>query len=218
MIKTYAKGNRVRLSEHFVSTEFDCSGDRCCSKTYISDEIYPILEQIRTHFGNKPLTITSGYRCIVHNNLIGGSRSSQHLTGNAVDFKIAGVDPLKIAIYTDSVLGNKGGIELGSYDAGKSGYIHLDVRTKKWRAIRPNRNSTGYTSYSSMTPQIRAGVNGACVTVFTRKLKKLGYLKKVYSSVSNDVISAIKSFQKSNGLTVDGIAGSKTWSKLAEKL
>lgn len=218
MIKTYSKGNKVRLSEHFNSKEFDCSGDGCCSTTRVADALIPLLEQIREHFGNKPLVITSGYRCIVHNKLIGGSRSSYHLRGEAVDFKIVGVDPLKIAIYADKILGDKGGVELGSYDAGTSGYVHMDARDKKWRALRPDRKSFAYTTYSSITPTVRTGMKGACVTVLSRKLKKLGYVKNVTSSVSNELISGIKSFQKDNGLAIDGIAGSKTWNKIAEKI
>ena len=44
------------------------------------------LEQIRTLLGDKPLRITSGYRCFMLNSAIGSKPTSQHITGNAADF------------------------------------------------------------------------------------------------------------------------------------
>lgn len=43
-----------------------------------------ILQPIRNKFG-KPITITSGYRSSVLNTAIGGSKSSQHIKGEAAD-------------------------------------------------------------------------------------------------------------------------------------
>lgn len=44
------------------------------------------MERIRAALENRPINITSGYRCEKLNNLVGGSRLSQHLTGQACDF------------------------------------------------------------------------------------------------------------------------------------
>lgn len=52
-----------------------------------------VLQPLRDHF-NKPVKITSGYRCLELNQKIGGKYNSQHLTGNAVDLIIPQV-PLK---------------------------------------------------------------------------------------------------------------------------
>jgi murein L,D-transpeptidase YcbB/YkuD len=140
------------------------------------------------------------------------------LSGYAADIKITGVDPLKIALYADSVLGNSGGVELGSYDSGTTGYVHIDVRDAKWRAIRPKSSSTSYTSYSDMPPTVKSNASGAAVTVLSRKLRKLGYLKADSSTCNATVVAGIKAFQKANGLTADGVAGTKTWQKIADKL
>lgn len=43
------------------------------------------LEQIRKMTGGQPILISSGYRCPSVNNLIGGSKTSQHITGSAAD-------------------------------------------------------------------------------------------------------------------------------------
>lgn len=49
-----------------------------------------LLEVIRTLLGNKPIYVSSGYRCAQLNQLVGGSRSSSHLQGLAADFVCPG--------------------------------------------------------------------------------------------------------------------------------
>ena len=46
------------------------------------------LQPIRNKI-QKPIIITSGYRCAKVNQLIGGSATSQHILGQAADFKIS---------------------------------------------------------------------------------------------------------------------------------
>lgn len=46
-----------------------------------------ILEPLRAHIGG-PIKVSSGYRSEVLNSLIGGSKSSQHRFGQAVDFDL----------------------------------------------------------------------------------------------------------------------------------
>lgn len=48
------------------------------------------LQPIRNKL-NKPMIITSGYRCEELNNKIGGVKNSQHTKGQAVDFKVKGM-------------------------------------------------------------------------------------------------------------------------------
>jgi uncharacterized protein YcbK (DUF882 family) len=55
-----------------------------------------ILEPVRAHFG-KPVKINSGFRCYELNRLVGGSKNSQHMTGQAVDMEIEGVPNLELA-------------------------------------------------------------------------------------------------------------------------
>lgn len=45
---------------------------------------------------NKPMIITSGYRCQKLNKLIGGKANSQHLSGYAADFKVEGLEVNKL--------------------------------------------------------------------------------------------------------------------------
>jgi zinc D-Ala-D-Ala carboxypeptidase len=48
-----------------------------------------IFQPIREHFG-VPIYISSGYRSAALNKKIGGSRTSQHLTGEAIDIDMDG--------------------------------------------------------------------------------------------------------------------------------
>ena len=85
MIKNYQKHASIKLSEHFVSNEFDCHGSGCCSSTQIDTELVEIVEKIRKHF-DKPVRIGSGYRCPIHNAKVANAASrSKHMDGIAAD-------------------------------------------------------------------------------------------------------------------------------------
>ena len=64
----------------------------------LTDLCYAVLEPVRAKF-DKPIMVTSGYRseelCVA----IKSSKTSQHTKGQAVDFEIAGVSNLQIAIW-----------------------------------------------------------------------------------------------------------------------
>ena len=45
---------------------------------------------------NKPIIITSGYRCANLNKILGGAVNSQHLNGQAADFIVKNMTPEKI--------------------------------------------------------------------------------------------------------------------------
>ena len=64
----------------------------------LTDLCYAVLEPVRAKF-DKPIMVTSGYRseelCVA----IKSSKTSQHTKGQAVDFEIAGVSKLQLAIW-----------------------------------------------------------------------------------------------------------------------
>lgn len=120
----------AKLSAHFDTDE---PGVQCkcgCgfgSRKYdTAPELWRVLEQIREYFG-RPIYFTSVARCAKHNRAAGGARSSQHLLGNAADFSIPGVSPLKIADFCDRTWPTKYGV--GRYQ----GFTHIDVRRHKSR-------------------------------------------------------------------------------------
>lgn len=55
-----------------------------------------VLEKVRVHYG-KPVTINSGYRSPALNKAVGGSASSQHCNGEAIDFEVPGVANMDVA-------------------------------------------------------------------------------------------------------------------------
>jgi zinc D-Ala-D-Ala carboxypeptidase len=55
-----------------------------------------ILEPVRRQF-ERPVVVTSGYRCPTLNAAIGGSASSQHMKGQAADFEVPGHGNLEVA-------------------------------------------------------------------------------------------------------------------------
>jgi hypothetical protein len=58
-----------------------------------------VMEEVRTILGDKPILISSGYRSPAVNSAVGGSTSSAHMSGLAVDFSCPGFGtPLAICI------------------------------------------------------------------------------------------------------------------------
>lgn len=53
---------------------------------YVATQIF---DKVREHFGI-PLTVSSFYRCAALNTAVGGSKTSQHMTGQAIDIDADG--------------------------------------------------------------------------------------------------------------------------------
>lgn len=56
-------------------------------KNNIIQLVNNILQPIRDEWG-KPITVTSGYRCKALNDKVKGSKTSQHMTGDAADITV----------------------------------------------------------------------------------------------------------------------------------
>ena len=70
--------------KHFKPYEFDCSCG--CGKGYkdMNPDFLTKLDEARG-YAEVPFTLTSGFRCSKHNKEVGGSKTSSHLKGLAVD-------------------------------------------------------------------------------------------------------------------------------------
>ena len=98
----------MQLSKHFKLEEFEKSStairhgieNKAGSGEIknLTDLCYAVLEPVRAKF-EKPIMITSGYRTEALCEILKSSKSSQHTKGEAVDFEIAGVSNLAIAMY-----------------------------------------------------------------------------------------------------------------------
>ena len=92
-----------------------------------------ILEPVRQHFG-VPFAPTSGFRCLELNRLVGSKDNSQHVKGEAVDFKIPGQDNYDIALWIHQNL-NFDQVILECYTPGEpqSGWVHCSFTNKSAR-------------------------------------------------------------------------------------
>lgn len=220
----FDKGKSTKVSDHFDSTEFDCHGRGCCTRTIINEQLVTYLEQIRNHF-NAPISITSPYRCPTHNSRIGGAARSRHSRGDASDIVVKGVSPRVVAQYAESI----GILGIGLYETSKDGYfVHIDTRDYKsfWYGQNEQPRTTfggysGASSSSSINVNNNNGINtilnfgdhGADVESLQSNLIKLGYSCGPLGADGDFGIStrnAVMNFQRSVGIGVDGIAGYQT--------
>jgi len=69
------------MTKNFKLEEFACP---CCKENKIQDIVIYKIQTVRD-FLKDPILITSGYRCPEHNKAVGGSETSSHLKGLAID-------------------------------------------------------------------------------------------------------------------------------------
>ena len=127
----------MQLSKHFTLEEFEKSqtATRKGIKNKagsgeiknLGDLCYEVLEPVRAKF-DKPVTITSGYRSPELSEAIGSKATSQHCLGEAVDFEIAGVSNLQVALWlTNNVNFDQCILEFWTGEAS-SGWIHVSYK------------------------------------------------------------------------------------------
>ncbi len=109
-----------------------------------------IFQPVRDHFG-KPIAVTSGYRCEELNTRIGGSRSSSHCKGEALDLDADVYGGLTNRDIFDYIKGNLKFDQL-IYEFGtdeQPAWVHVSLRAENNRQeiLRASRVD-GRTSYS----------------------------------------------------------------------
>jgi len=150
----------MRLSPNFTLKEFTKSSTAIrhgLSNTPNATQIenlqvlcYNVLQPIRDEFGS--FSPSSGYRSLELNDIIGGSRNSQHTKGEAADIEVSVVSNVDLYAWVidncefDQVI-------LEYYEKGDphSGWVHVsskkeDNRKKKTIAFREN----GTTQYRNI--------------------------------------------------------------------
>ena len=207
---TYRKGQAVKLSDNFNSSEFDCKGSGCCSETIINPQLVKYLQQIREHF-KAPITITSAYRCPTHNSRVGGAPGSRHSKGDAADIVVKGVSPREVAKYAESI-GIKG---IGLYETSADGHFtHIDTRTSKsfWYG-QSEQPRTTFGGSSSSTTVTTPPINNTATTI---SLSDSGPVVKEIQQILVDLgyVLTDKPNDKTKG--IDGIFGIKTWRAIVD--
>lgn len=228
----FKKGNSAQISKNFQYKEFDCHGSGCCSTTIIDEKLVEYIQRIRDHFG-KPVTITSPYRCEVHNRRVGGATKSYHMQGKAADIVVQGVSSREVAKYAESI----GILGIGLYETSADGYFtHIDTRTTKsfWYGQNeqprttfggtpmasttiPTSSSTYHKTSSKYNVQLiylQKGDRGRDVQILQELLKIHGYNIETSGEFDEATKTAVKDFQKKTNQPQDGIVGAKTMEKL----
>ena len=198
-VKTYSKESNAELSKNFKASEFSCHGKGCCSTVLIDEQLVKYVQAIRDHFG-KPITISSGYRCPVHNKNIGSGTGSRHVKGQAADIVVKDVKPAEVAKYAESI----GILGIGLYETSSDGhFVHIDTRTTKafWYGQAQAHRTTFGGSVASSKPA--TSTNTVKPVISTNTAKADDY----------DLKEFVKDIQKAFGATVDGVAGPNTLSK-----
>ena len=235
----FKKGNSAQISKNFQYKEFDCHGSGCCSTTIIDEKLVEYVQRIRDHFG-KPVTITSPYRCEVHNRRVGGATKSYHMQGKAADIVVQGVSSREVAKYAESI----GILGIGLYETSADGYFtHIDTRTTKsfWygqneqprttfggtptttpsapttSTTKPNTQSVYHKSSSKYNVKLlylQKGDRGRDVQILQELLKIRGYNIETSGEFDTLTYNAVVDFQKKTKIDADGIVGSQTMEKL----
>jgi len=126
-IVTYKRSEATtKLAPNFTAGEFFC---KCgyCAPQLVSPEVVAKLQLLRAALGDKPMSITSAYRCRTHNTNVGGASASRHLVGDAVDISIAGVSWQELVREAKKI--GFTGIGYGQH----LGFIHLDLgEAREW--------------------------------------------------------------------------------------
>ena len=107
--------------QYFTEDELRCKGtDECC----MDEQFMLTLEALRQEF-NEPMIISSAYRDLSYNQVIGGAKNSPHLYGKAVDVVISGKKAyrlIKLAIQYGFT-----GIGVSQRGQHEKRFIHIDT-------------------------------------------------------------------------------------------
>ena len=203
-VKKYSlkKNGDLHLSPHFTVKEFACHDGS--DTVLIDDKLVGLLENIRDKFG-KPVRINSAYRTAKYNAAIGGVSNSYHVKGMAADVVVSGVSAKRVAQYAETL--GCGGI--GWYEQKK--FVHIDTRKNRvcWKDSGGNvRKSFSECPYAEPSQAIQFGDAGAAWIQW--HLKKCGAKVTIDGKFGAVTKAAVIAFQKSHGLTPDGIVGEKT--------
>lgn len=96
------------------------------------------FEEVRKECGDRPITVSSGYRPRAYNISIGSKRRSQHPKGTAIDcWKPAGITLVQFHIIVIGVAKSRKVIRgVGLYPWGVHFDVRLSSRLVRWKGSR----------------------------------------------------------------------------------
>lgn len=108
-----------------------------------------VLQPIRDHY-NRAVMVTSGFRSMSINSLIGGSANSDHSRGMAADIEIPGLDNKELALWIrDNLKFSQLILEFYVDDDPDSGWVHVAYNENKLvkECLTARRGTNGRTVY-----------------------------------------------------------------------
>lgn len=152
-VKQSSSNGEIQLSPHFYLSELTVS-DKAV-RMGLNNTPDPIavanlfkmaalMEEVRKVLGNRPISTSSGYRSPAVNKAVGGSRTSDHLSGSACDFICPGYgSPLEICRALV-----KAGVKFGQLiEEGSWVHISLPNRGEKNGEVLTARFVKGKATY-----------------------------------------------------------------------
>lgn len=208
-IITFQRGDKTALTKNFARYEFQCPCG--CGQQSVDTELTEKLQLIRDKV-DRPLKITSGYRCITHNAAVGGSQNSKHRYGMAADWRMVNrsINPVALGIIAAQYFK-----AVGIYWYDGCAIVHTDTRDAKatWLCDAPRHYpSTTYQKF--ILPTIRRGCTGDANRAATKMLQRLLGLTPD-GIFGEGTENALLKAQEAHGLTVDGICGPASWKAIS---
>ena len=102
-----------------------------------------VFEPLRLYL-NTPIKISSGFRCLQVNKMIGGAKSSQHTKGEAMDIKIGakGFNFIKDKLNFDQLIWEFG-------NDNEPQWVHVSFSSRNRKQVLKATKQNGKTKYSS---------------------------------------------------------------------
>lgn len=98
--------------------------------------------------------------------------------------------------------------------SSESRSVSKDPNTLCRRYFTRKPNSDDFETVMSRLPVLRQGSSGTCVRTLQQQLGFKGYRVSVDGAFGSGTQSTVKQFQRSRGLTQDGVVGRATWDAL----
>ena len=143
----------MNLSAHVTLAEFENSPtatthgiNNKMSETQIASAkllCENVFEPLRIYL-NTPIKISSGFRCVQLNKMIGGAKSSQHTKGEAMDIKIGakGFHFIKDKLNFDQLIWEFGNDE-------NPQWVHVSFSSRNRKQVLKATKQNGKTKYTS---------------------------------------------------------------------
>ena len=184
------------------------SPEHIANMKYVCEKI---LEPVRAHFG-KPIQINSSYRAPLVNKADGGSKTSQHSNGEAVDFEIPGISNKVVADWVgDNLEFDQVILEFyNAKDGANSGWVHASIKrngaNRKMRMIASKSKSGGttYTTVKDFDPSTVKKAGGAVAQVAAKAATSV-------AKTTATGLGPLAALQAKCGITADGKWGPGTY-------